>query len=180
MAIDREEPPGICWHELQDVGALRDLLGIYRRQTAILAADVAAQRAESERLRDALRRCHAAQAIRLIEVEIDLDEHAQDLVGAILLTQLTDLAGRTHEDAVLVAREMAAGSARRNPESARAVLRIERSPTSLRVELQELTSPADPSPLGIVQRLNERWVSPSGSLPGPATAWAHLALADTP
>ena len=179
MAIDHKDPDDTRWRDAQEIRALRDMLGIYRRETSTLAADVTALRAEVERLRGAQRARHAAVGIRLIEIEIDLDEHAQELVGAILVTELTDLRTAELEDVLLVARELAAGGARRHPESPRAILRVERSPTSLRVELQELTSIADPAPLGIVQRLSERWGT-EHLASGPCTAWAQLALADAP
>ena len=151
------------------------MVGIYRRGATELAAEVAGLRAETERLRGVLRADHVLRGSQLIEIEIELDEFAQDLVGAILTTELADLQAPELDDIVLVARELTVGSVHRSVPDARAMVRIERSPTSLRVAVQALENDPDPEGLQIVERLSERWGTEQVSC-GQTTVWAQVAL----
>jgi hypothetical protein len=193
MAIDRmtqEDLEATRWRDTHEIQALRDMVGVYRRGAAALAAEITELRAEVHRLRGALRADHVLRGSQQIEVEIDLDEHAQDLVSAILLAELAELPAQTMEDLLLVARELTAGSVRHyagTPDT-RAMLRIERSPTSLRVEVQALgpathidvlaldSDDAASDGLSIVERLSERWGTERVSS-GRTTVWAQLAAA---
>jgi hypothetical protein len=166
------------WREAHEIRALRDMLGEYRRGAAALAAELTALRAEAERLREALREGRVLRGRPLVEVEVELDEYAQDLVGAILSAELAELGGRELEDVLLVARELAAGSVHRCPAGSRAMLRAERSPTSVRIEIQELGSHAEPALLSIVERLSERWGTERASS-GSTIVWAQLASSPT-
>ena len=177
MAIDRKAQDDLeatRWRDAHEILALRDLVGMYRRGAATLAADVTALRAETERLRGALRDGRILRDHQLIEVEIDLDEHAQDLVGAILSAELADLPARELDDILLVARELTVGSLHHSIGPARAMLRVDRSPTVLRVEIQELGSDPEPVGLSIVERLSERWGTEQVAS-GRSTVWAELA-----
>jgi hypothetical protein len=193
MAIDRKAQDDLeatRWRDAHEILALRDLVGMYRRGAVALAADITELRAETERLRGALRDSRVPLDRQLIEVEIELDEHAQDLVSAILLAELADLPAQLMEDLLLVARELTAGSVRHyagTPDT-RAMLRIERSQTSLRIEVQALgaatdidvlaldTDDAASDGLSIVERLSERWGTERVSS-GRTTVWAQLAAA---
>ena len=123
---------------------------MYRSGATALAADVTELRAEVQRLRAELRVSRLVRDSRQIEVEIDLDEDAQDLVGAILLAEWGDLPAAVMEDVALVARELTARSVRRNARTAdaHAMLRVERSRSTLRVEVQALGNATDPERLG--------------------------------
>jgi hypothetical protein len=170
MAIDRTAERGSDrsrWRDEQEIRALREMVGIYRRQATSLAADVTSLRAEGERLRD-------SRGGRLIEVEIDLDEHAEDLVSAVLLGELADLPAQELEDVLLVARELAAGGVRRSAGRGRAMLRVERSPASLRVAIQESHGNVDSEILSAVECLSERWGTEQVASGG-TTVWAQLA-----
>jgi hypothetical protein len=176
MAIDRKawsDTEGARWRDAHEIEALRDMVGEYRRGAAALASEVTALRAETERLRGVVREGHVLRGSQLIEVQVDLDEDAQDLVGAVLSAELADLDARKLEDVLLVARELTAGSVHRGAPGGRAILRAERSPTSVRLELQELGG-APPARLNIVERLSERWGTEQASA-GPTTVWAQLA-----
>ena len=151
------------------------MIGIYRRGATELAAEVAGLRAETERLRGVLRADHVLRGRQLIEIEIELDEFAQDLVGAIVTTELADLQASELDDIVLVARELTVGSMHRSVPDARAMVRIERSPTALRVAVQALENDPDPEGLQIVERLSERWGTEQVSC-GQTTVWAQVAL----
>ena len=161
---------------------------MYRSGATALAADVTELRAEVQRLRAELRVGRLLRDSQQIEVEIDLDLDAQDLVGAILLAEWGDLPAAVMENVVLVARELTAGSVRRNARTAdsHAMLRVERSRSALRVEVQALANATDPERLGleieaapprdlsIVERLSERWGSEQAAS-GRTTVWAQLA-----
>jgi predicted RNA-binding protein len=188
MAIDPKAatPPAdrteARWRDLREVQALRDIIRMYRKGIAALATDVTELRGEVHRLRDALRADRVLAGTQLVEVEIDLDEHAQDLVATILLAEWGDLPTAVMEDVMLVARELTAGSLRRNAASAHthATLRGERSPRSLRVEVQALegageTLDATSEDLSIVERLSERWGTEHVKS-GRTTVWAQLSL----
>ena len=168
MAIDRKAQNDLeetRWREAHEIQALRDMIGVYRGGAAALAAQLADLRAETERLRGALRDARVQRGSQLIEVEIDLDEDAQDLVGVILAAELADLKARELEDVLLVARELTAGTVQRCDATGQAMLRVEHAPSSVRVEIQELDSHPNPVRLNIVERLSERWgteQAPSG------------------
>jgi hypothetical protein len=182
MAIDRKSQGDLeatRWRDAQEIQALRDMVGVYRRGAAALAADVTALRAESERLRAALRAGRMLRGSYLIEVEIQLDEYAEDLVGAIVSAELADLEASQLEDVLVVARELTASRARRCPADARAMVRIERAKTSVRVEVQALPSDPGPAPLSIVERLSERRGTEEVSF-GATTVWAQVALTNGP
>src|SRR3954471_16970480 len=122
MAIDRrtqDELDVTRWRADHEIQALRDMVGIYRRGATELAAEVAGLRAETERLRGVLRADHVRRGSQLIEIEVELDEFAQDLVGAILTTELADLQASQLDDIVLVARELTVGSVHRSVPDAR-------------------------------------------------------------
>jgi hypothetical protein len=177
MAIDRKLQNGLesaRWRDAHEIQALRDTVGVYRRGAAALAAHISALRAENARLRGSLGEARSLGDSRLLEVEIDLDEYAQDLVGAILTAELADMAARELEDVMLVARELTVETVHRRAAGARAMLRVERSATSLRIEIQALESGADPGRLDIVERLSERWGSEQAAS-GSTTVWAQLA-----
>jgi hypothetical protein len=163
------------WRADHEIQALRDIVGVYRRGATELAAEVAGLRAETERLRGVLRAGHVRRGSELIEVEIELDEFAQDLVGVILSTELADLEASALDDILLVARELTVGSVHRSVPAARAMVRIERSPTSLRVEVQALDNDPEAADLRIVERLSERWGTEQVSS-GQTTVWAQIAL----
>src|SRR3954469_4070573 len=80
-----------CRRDAREIQALRDSVDVYRTGAAALAAEVSELCAEVERLRGALRAGRVLRGSQQIEVAIELDEHAQDLVGAILLGELADL-----------------------------------------------------------------------------------------
>jgi hypothetical protein len=160
MAIDRKAQDDLeatRWRDTHEVQALRDMVDMYRRGAAALAAELTATRAETERLRGTLRADRVLRDTHLIEIEIELDEHAQDLVGTVLTAELAEVADRELEDVLLVGRELAAGSVHRCAATGRAILRVEHSPTSVRIEIQELAKHVRPVPLDIVERLSERW-----------------------
>jgi hypothetical protein len=193
MAIDRmtqDDLEATRWRDTHEIQALRDMVGVYRRGATALATEITELRAEVNRLRGALRADHVLRGTQQVEVEIDLDEHAQDLVSAILLAELADLPAQLMEDLLLVGRELTAGSVRHyaaTPDT-RAMLRIERSRTSLRVEVQALgaatnidvlaldTDDAASDGLSIVERLSERWGTERVSS-GRTTVWAQLTAA---
>lgn len=177
MAIDRkthEDLESARWRDAHEIQALRDTVGVYRRGAAALAADISELRAENARLRGSLREARILRGSRLVEVEIELDEYAQDLVGALLAAELAGMATHELENVMLVARELTVESVhRRGAAAARAMLRVEHSATSLRVEVQALESDADPGRLDIIERLSERWGTEQASS-GSTTVWAQL------
>ena len=85
MAIDQKaaRPPAneghARWRDAHEIQALRDTIRVYRSGATALAADVTELRAEVQRLRAELRVGRLLRDSRQIEVEIDLDEHAQTL-----------------------------------------------------------------------------------------------------
>lgn len=175
MAIDRttQDPEAARWRDTSELRALRDMVEVYRRGAVALAGDVSALRAEAERLRGALRDARVLRGGELIEVEIELDADAQDLVSVILVAELPDLGARDLEDVLLVARELTVEAVNRSAMSARAVVRVVRSPTSLRIEVQALGRDPEPARVSIVERLSERWGTERASS-GASTVWAQL------
>jgi len=166
------------WRDAREIQALRDIVDVYRTGAAALAAEVSELRAEVQRLRGALRAGRVLRGSRQVEVPIELDEHAQDFVGAILLGELADLPAPNMEDLLLVAGELTADSVRRyaTAENVKAVLRVERAPTSLRVEVQALGPEPEDGAIrggGVVERLSERWGTEHVSS-GPSAVWAQL------
>jgi len=177
MATDRtvqNDLEATRWREGLELQGLRDMISVYRRGMAELADELAEQRAEAQRLRGALDEARVAQGGELIEVEIDLDEEAQDFVDIILTAELADVRPQTLEDVRLVARELATASANRCTAPGRGVLRVERRPASLRIEIQDCSNDSAVEPLNIVGRLSERWGCEQLSS-GSTTMWADLA-----
>jgi len=172
------------WRVAQEAQSLRDTLTVYRDGASALAARVTALRAEVARLRDTLRADRVRRGIATIEVDVELDEYAPGLVGAILLAELDGvLPPRLLEDAQLVATELAAGSVRRCSATpgAQGVLRVECTDTELRVGIEDCGAgnpaaggwDADGLHESIVERLSERWGMELTSA-GRNTVWAVL------
>jgi hypothetical protein len=172
------------WRVAQEAQSLRDTLTVYRDGASALAARVTALRAEVVRLRDALRADRARRGVATIEVDVELDEYAPGLVGAIVLAELDGtVPPRMLEDAQLVASELAAGSVRRCSASpgAQGVLRVECTDTELRVGIEDCGAQnpaaggwdADGLYESIVERLSERWGMELTSA-GRNTVWAVL------
>ena len=172
------------WRVAHEAQSLRDTLTVYRDGASALAARVTALRAEVARLRDTLRADRVRRGIATIEVDVELDEYAPGLVGAILLAELDGvLPPRLLEDAQLVATELAAGSVRRCSATpgAQGVLRVECTDTELRVGIEDCGAgnpaaggwDADGLHESIVERLSERWGMELTSA-GRNTVWAVL------
>jgi uncharacterized small protein (DUF1192 family) len=178
----------VQWRVAQEAQSLRDTLTVYRKGASALAARVSELRGEVARLKDALRADRAGRGVATVEVDLELDEYAPGLVGAILVAEFKGtLAPRMLEDAQLVASELVAGSVRRcsGSDDPHGVLRVECTQTRLRLEIESCGAGdpaasawhADGLPETIVERLSERWGRELTSA-GRDTVWAVLADGD--
>jgi len=102
------------WRTAQENQSLRDTLKDYRTGASALAGRVTALRAEVGRLNAALRDERAARSVVAIEVNLELDRYAPDLVRAVLRAEFSDaLPLGVLKDVVLVASELTTASANR-------------------------------------------------------------------
>lgn len=180
-----------CWRQQQEIHSLRDTVSVFRRGATALSEENAGLRATIAGLRGLMREEHAAAACHVTELELALDEYAPRAARAAIARALGDGVSRAvQERAQLIASELATNSVRHSGAgpAASLVLRIERSPVMLRLDVIDpgeageiaVRVPTEESEdgfgLGIVEVLSERWGAERIAAGG-TRVWAQLALA---
>jgi anti-sigma regulatory factor (Ser/Thr protein kinase) len=175
-----------CWRLRHEVHSLGDTIAVYRKTATALTLDNAALRSEVAKTRDrvAPRRGSAAVTERVFVI----DDQAPSMARAAIIDALADhVTARVLEHAQLVASELASNSVRHSgaPPSTTLTLRIERSETAVRLEIEdpghggEITvrrpDVAGGFGLNIVQVLSERWGAERVTAGG-TRVWALLSL----
>jgi|tagenome__1003787_1003787.scaffolds.fasta_scaffold20249075_1 anti-sigma regulatory factor (Ser/Thr protein kinase) len=180
-----------CWRQEQEIHSLRDTIAVFRRGSTALTEENADLRATIAALRGRMRDEHTAAGLEVSQVHLALDDRAPKAARTVTAKVLGDRVSRgLRERAELIASELTTNSVRHSGAGpdATLVLRIERSPAMLRLDVSDpgqdgeiaVRVPAGDSEdgfgLGIVQVLSERWGAERIAAGG-TRVWAQLALA---